>query len=561
MTTLGGSTCTPANGTPLTLADPDHPVDQTPRPSDTVDATPAAWPAPTPAAPVDATAVLPGSKSITNRFLVLAALANDTSRIRRPLRSRDTLLMAQALRDLGVEVRDHEGDEPGCPDWIVEPAPLHGPATIDCGLAGTIMRFLPPLATLADGPVVVDGDPHARTRPVGPVLEALRALQREQVVADELRLAVSAVARARQRVLVTAVEDEQNEPSALFDALEALVAEPWIDAETLRRDPGPAPDARRLVAALRRRLQSEDPQQVHDAALALTALGRAGAPGADPARWYHQEPSSAEPLHEEGTSIRLPGIDVVWLGHATVTLDIGGTRLLTDPLVRRHAGLLRRWGSLPDPSDWCDTSAVLLSHLHHDHADTASLRMVRPGLVLTGEPNARWVSHRVGVPAFGLREPVDSAVAWHEVTSPQGDDVEVALVRADHHSRPMPHRPNHAGGFIVRGEFGRCWFAGDTSLYDEMAELPEIAGGDIDLALVPIAGWGPRLSAGHLNPERAALAARAVGARHVLPIHFGTLQPAGTQVASRRWMVQPLADFRAALQLHAPRSRLLLPPE
>lgn len=176
MTTLGGSTCTPANGTPLTLADPDHPVDQTPRPSDTVDATPADWPAPTPAAPVGATAVLPGSKSITNRFLVLAALANDTSRIRRPLRSRDTLLMAQALRDLGVGVRDHEGDEPGCPDWIVEPAPLHGPAAIDCGLAGTIMRFLPPLATLADGPVVVDGDPHARTRPVGPVLDALRAL-------------------------------------------------------------------------------------------------------------------------------------------------------------------------------------------------------------------------------------------------------------------------------------------------------------------------------------------------------------------------------------------------
>lgn len=136
-------------------------------------------------------------------------------------------------------------------------------------------------------------------------LEALRALQREQVVADELRLAVSALARARQRVLVTAVEDEQNEPSALFDALEALVETPWIDAETLRTDPGPAPDARRLVAALRRRLQDEDPQQVRDAALALTALGVAGAPGADPARWYHQEPSSTEPLHEDGTPIRL----------------------------------------------------------------------------------------------------------------------------------------------------------------------------------------------------------------------------------------------------------------
>ena len=139
--------------------------------------------------------------------------------------------------------------------------------------------------------------------PVEP--EALRALQRDQVLADELRLAVSALARSRRRVLVTAVQDEQNEPSALFDALEALVTEPWIDAEALRRDPGPAPDARRLVAALRRRLHGQDPQDVHDAALALTALRRAGAPGTDPGRWYHQEPSSTEPLHEDDAPIGL----------------------------------------------------------------------------------------------------------------------------------------------------------------------------------------------------------------------------------------------------------------
>ena len=135
--------------------------------------------------------------------------------------------------------------------------------------------------------------------------EAVRALQREQVIADELRLAVSALARARRRVLVTAVQDEQNEPSALFEAFEGMAADPWIDLETLRRDPGPAPDARRLVAALRRRLRGEDPQTVRDAALALDALGRAGAPGTDPGRWYHQEPSSTAPLHEDDTPIRL----------------------------------------------------------------------------------------------------------------------------------------------------------------------------------------------------------------------------------------------------------------
>lgn len=138
--------------------------------------------------------------------------------------------------------------------------------------------------------------------------EAVRALQREQVIADELRLAVSALARARHRVLVTAVQDDRSEPSALFDALAELAdrsTEPWIDLETLRRDPGPAPDARRLVAALRRRLREDDPALARDAALALDALGRAGAPGTDPARWYHQEPSSTAPLHEEGTAIRL----------------------------------------------------------------------------------------------------------------------------------------------------------------------------------------------------------------------------------------------------------------
>lgn len=127
--------------------------------------------------------------------------------------------------------------------------------------------------------------------------DALHAVQRSQVLADELRLAVSALTRARRRVLVTAVDGGELAPSALLDAIEgAAPAEPWVQAETLRRDPGPAPDARRLVASLRRRLREEDPVRVRDAALALHALARAGAPGADPAAWYHQHPSSSAPL-------------------------------------------------------------------------------------------------------------------------------------------------------------------------------------------------------------------------------------------------------------------------
>lgn len=143
------------------------------------------WPAPHALGPVDATVLLPGSKSLTNRFLVLAALAGDTSRIRRPLRSRDTLLMAAALRRLGATIEDIAGDAPDCDDWVVEPGPVRGDGDVDCGLAGTVMRFLPPLAALADGPVRFDGDVHARTRPMRAGLEALRSLGIE--VRDEGR--------------------------------------------------------------------------------------------------------------------------------------------------------------------------------------------------------------------------------------------------------------------------------------------------------------------------------------------------------------------------------------
>ncbi len=136
---------------------------------------PAHWAAPLAAGPVSATVHVPGSKSITNRALLLAALADGPSTIRRPLMSRDTDLMLAAVRALGTTVHEVPGTGTG-PDWRVEPRPLHGPAEVDCGLAGTVMRFVPPIAALADGAIVFDGDPRARERPMGPVLSALRDL-------------------------------------------------------------------------------------------------------------------------------------------------------------------------------------------------------------------------------------------------------------------------------------------------------------------------------------------------------------------------------------------------
>ncbi|MEU6342997.1 3-phosphoshikimate 1-carboxyvinyltransferase [Streptomyces sp. NPDC046977] len=135
----------------------------------------ALWPAPHASAPVDATVTVPGSKSVTNRALVLAALASEPGWLRRPLRSRDTVLMAEALRAMGVQI-DEVVNPYGGEAWRVIPAGLHGPATVDVGNAGTVMRFLPPVAALADGPVRFDGDPRAYERPLHGVIDALRVL-------------------------------------------------------------------------------------------------------------------------------------------------------------------------------------------------------------------------------------------------------------------------------------------------------------------------------------------------------------------------------------------------
>ncbi|QKV92658.1 3-phosphoshikimate 1-carboxyvinyltransferase [Streptomyces sp. NA02950] len=137
---------------------------------------PALWPAPTADGAVDATVTVPGSKSVTNRGLILAALAAEPGWLRRPLRSRDTLLMAEALRAMGVGIEEGVGPDGGGEVWRIIPAGLHGPATVDVGNAGTVMRFLPPVAALADGPVRFDGDPRSHERPLHGVIDALRAL-------------------------------------------------------------------------------------------------------------------------------------------------------------------------------------------------------------------------------------------------------------------------------------------------------------------------------------------------------------------------------------------------
>lgn len=169
------------------------------------------WAAPTAAGPLDASVSVPGSKSMTNRALVLAALASGPTTLQHPLRARDTELMAAALAALGAQIDDDGAD------WVVTPGPLVGPAAVDCGLAGTVMRFVPTVAALAAGTVTFDGDPRARVRPMGPVLDALRQLGVQ--VDDEGRRALPFAVHGRGRVQGGSVEIDASASSQFVSAL------------------------------------------------------------------------------------------------------------------------------------------------------------------------------------------------------------------------------------------------------------------------------------------------------------------------------------------------------
>ena len=130
------------------------------------------------ATPVDISVVIPGSKSVTNRALILAAQAKSPSVLRRPLVSRDSELMVAGLKALGIGIEEKTVSVNGAEElqWIITPAPMRGGVKVDVGNAGTVMRFLPPLAALATGEVAFDGDPRSYERPLGPVIKALEEL-------------------------------------------------------------------------------------------------------------------------------------------------------------------------------------------------------------------------------------------------------------------------------------------------------------------------------------------------------------------------------------------------
>jgi L-ascorbate metabolism protein UlaG (beta-lactamase superfamily) len=246
------------------------------------------------------------------------------------------------------------------------------------------------------------------------------------------------------------------------------------------------------------------------------------------------------------------------VGHATVLLQLGGVRLLTDPVLRSWLGHLRRHGAAPAPEIAHDLDAVLISHLHLDHLDVPSLRQLDRTVPVLVPRGAGSFVRRLGFADVVELAPGDS-VALPRGTGgarPIGDPasaapVEVVAVPALHDGRrrPLGGVQAEAIGFELRWGGGRrAYFAGDTDLFPELANLA----GDLDLALLPVWGWGPSLGEGHMDPGRAAQAAALLRPRLAVPIHWGTFYPRGLALVRPEPLVEPPRAFAAQVAELAP---------
>ncbi|HET7454761.1 MAG TPA: MBL fold metallo-hydrolase [Solirubrobacterales bacterium] len=242
--------------------------------------------------------------------------------------------------------------------------------------------------------------------------------------------------------------------------------------------------------------------------------------------------------------------DLTYVGHATVFVELDGTRLLTDPILRPRVGPLVRHGPLPPPRVSAGLDAVLISHLHHDHADLGSLRRLGRGTPLLVPPGSRGFFERHGFEKVTELGPGESSAVGSVI---------VTAVEADHDGgRRRGADQVEPIGFLVAGS-RTVYFAGDTDLFEGMDGLAP----GLDLALLPVWGWGPTLGAGHLDPDRAARAAAMLSPRVAIPIHWGTLYPLGL---ARFWpgrLMLPAREFAAGVRRLAPQveTRVLSPGE
>ncbi|MCY0936247.1 MBL fold metallo-hydrolase [Streptomyces sp. H34-S4] len=247
-------------------------------------------------------------------------------------------------------------------------------------------------------------------------------------------------------------------------------------------------------------------------------------------------------------------MEITWWGHATCTVEDSGVRLLTDPLfARRLAHLRRRRGAVPPP-EAAVADAVLVSHLHSDHLHLPSLARLARGtrlLVPHGAPGAVPGLARVAG-ARGLA--VTELAPGDTVTV--GNGVRVRAVSARHDGRRLPFGPRLAPalGYVIEGS-SRTYFAGDTGLFDSMAE--EV--GPVDVALLPVGGWGPCLGPGHLDAAGAARALALLAPAAAVPVHWGTYWPIGLDAVRPHEFHAPGQEFMRCARREAPKVTVRVP--
>lgn len=241
-------------------------------------------------------------------------------------------------------------------------------------------------------------------------------------------------------------------------------------------------------------------------------------------------------------------VDLRFIGHATVLIEVAGVRVLTDPLLRRRLGPLERHGPFPDPDALGDIDVVLISHGHHDHFDRSSLRALggRPTVVV---PRGLGTSAR----RVTSGEVVELAAGEDTIIGP----LRIEAVRARHWISPGAARAQPLGYLLHAGS--HIYFAGDTGPYPAMRDLLAAA----DVALLPVWTWGPHLGPGHLGPRSAAELLVDCGPTVAIPIHWGTLYPARLHHFWRRPLDEPGDRFAAYAARVAPAAdvRVLRPGE
>jgi L-ascorbate metabolism protein UlaG (beta-lactamase superfamily) len=229
---------------------------------------------------------------------------------------------------------------------------------------------------------------------------------------------------------------------------------------------------------------------------------------------------------------------LTWLGHSTVFLEAGGQQILTDPILRNWLGPVRRRRP-PINVDLGAVDAILISHLHHDHLDRPSLRLLPRTAKLVVPKGAARVVRSEG---FEHVIEIDA-----EETLDVGG-VEIKAVHALHAGRRQPFGPTAVAlGYLIRAE-STVYFAGDTDLYPEMLYIAP----GMDLAILPVWGWGPTLRGGHMDPLRAAASLKLLTPKRAVAVHWGTLWPVGLDNFRRHRFEEPARDFFVEARRIAP---------